>query len=414
MIDWVTERIAYHVEALRKFGQDEHGAITRLPFTKENKLAENYLIDAMEQCGLTVQTDCVGNIYGFYAHNIEGRQYMAIGSHYDSVIDGGAYDGIVGVVVGLVLAEYFYKEQIHFNKNFVLIAFNDEEGVRFGTGLFGSKTFLGHTTLADLHAFKDREGVSIYQAIKAYGNNPEEINQRPLSKEQIARFLEVHIEQGPVLEKQNKEIGIVYTISGLQRYMITLRGKSNHSGTTPMSMRLDPTLSACQVISSMIEKAQALGDNTTTTVGFLQACPGAVNIIPEKIEFSVDMRSVEKDNLVAMEASMRENVAQVCTQNSIQFDIEKKLEMDSVAMDKDFTQDLYAISQGEKYDTMMMPSGAGHDALPIGMERDTALIFVPSHNGCSHCKEEYTPVSSVVKAYMVVKKYFETHLTKEC
>jgi len=414
MVDWVTERITHHLEALRTFGQDEYGAITRLPFTQENKMAENYLIDAMKQCGLTVQTDCVGNIYGFYEHNCEDRKYIAIGSHYDSVIDGGAYDGTVGVVVGLVLAEYLHKEQMQLDTNFVLIAFNDEEGVRFGTGLFGSKTFLGQTTLSDLHSFKDREGISIYQAIQAYGNNPEDINQRPLSQDQIALFLEVHIEQGPVLENQDKEIGIVHTIAGLQRYMITLRGKSNHSGTTPMSMRLDPTLSACQVISSMIEKAKSLGENNTTTIGFIQATPGAVNIIPEKIEFSVDMRSVEKDNLAAMEEAMRENLDTFCSQNSIHFDIEKKLEMESVTMNEKFTQDLYAISKGEKYDTIMMPSGAGHDALPIGMERDTALIFVPSHNGCSHCKEEYTPVSSVVKAYNVVKKYFETYRVEEC
>jgi allantoate deiminase len=417
-MDWITQRIRFHIDQLSQFGKNNEGGITRLPFTKANRLAADYLIQAMKDCGLEVFEDEVGNIYGKWEVDgaIGGQggekaasegKYLAIGSHYDSVINGGAYDGIAGIVVGLVIAEYYQREHRQPKQNYLLIAFNDEEGVRFGTGFLGSRTFLGKVTTAELRHTKDREGISIYDAIKAYGKDPEKIGDMPVALDKIEGYLEVHVEQGPVLDQLNKEIGIVHTIVGMQRYVISIMGESNHAGTTPMSMRLDPTLTACKVITAILEKGKALGENTTTTVGVLNATPGAVNIIPEKVAFSVDFRSVDKKNLIEIQTLMLEQIETLCKKNNLKYLVEQKLDVNPVAMNVEMCHNLLAVSQKIGFSTMTLPSGAGHDALPIGTEMKTALVFVPSKNGCSHCKEEYTSEEAISKAVRVVLNCFE-------
>jgi allantoate deiminase len=404
-MDWITERIAYHVEQMGMFGKGKDGT-TRLPFTKENRMAADYLKKIMETCELEVEEDVAGNIYGKWEIE-KGKNYIAIGSHYDSVINGGKYDGVAGIVVGLVLVENYRRENKKPKHNLMILAFNDEEGVRFGTGFFGSRVFLQDMTRKELMETKDRQGISIFQAMKEYGKNPEKLHEISTQIDQIEKYIEIHVEQGPVLDQRKKEIGLVHTIVGMQRYSISVVGESNHAGTTPMNLRKDPTKTACQIIASMIEMGEKMGENSTVTVGYMQAFPGAINIIPHKIEFSLDFRSVEEKNLLKLKQRMKEKTKELCERNHLTYQIEQKLEVSPIAMSKEIWEKLYYISEQEGFSTISLPSGAGHDALPMAAKVNTALLFVPSKKGVSHCKEEYTSPNKLRNAVVILKKYLE-------
>ena len=296
-IEDVTGRIARDLEHLKQYTATPGNGCTRLPFTKEARDAVNYLKELMTEAGLEVTEDAAGNVIGTLKGEDPDAPCVMMGSHYDSVVNGGDYDGIAGVICAIEVARILKEEGFVPKRNFVVVGFCDEEGMRFGTGYFGSGAMLGHRDVEYTKKFADTDGVTIYDAMKGYGLDPEKIGEAAWKEGSIGQFLEAHIEQGPVLDAEGTELGLVEGIVGIQRYMVTVHGRADHAGTTPMDMRMDAVDAATKVISKIADWAREKADGTVSTVGYINTVPGGMNIVAEKVEFTVDIRSMNNDNI---------------------------------------------------------------------------------------------------------------------
>lgn len=381
------------IKKLSTFSRADSKGTTRLPFTHEAKDAAEYIMELMEEAGLKVRTDESGAVIG----RKEGRRKEAymIGSHYDSVENGGNYDGIAGVLCGIEIARLIrgYKDMEY---SLEIIATNDEEGARFSGGFFSSKAMLGQWTTEELKEQKDKHSISIYDAMKEYGLKPEEIGKAKRNLSDIKGFFEIHIEQGPVLEANARDVGIVRTIVGMERSLITVYGRADHAGTTPMNMRKDAVEMAAKVIAKIGDCARRYPE-TVATVGYMKVMPNAVNTIADKVEFSLDVRSPKQKHIEAVLFEIRN----ILSGNTV-FAVQKTLWVEPVDMNENFRQLLIDAAQEKEYSWQEINSGAGHDSLPIGKVLPTAMLFVPSIGGRSHCPEEYTTPQSLEKAVLVL------------
>lgn len=387
-----TDRIKETLETLKIFSATTNG-VTRLPFTKEAKLAVNFLKQKMEEAGLKVFIDASGAIHGIRP-GISSRKII-IGSHYDSVKSGGAYDGIAGVVCGIEIARLLKYETLFYTLE--IIGFNDEEGVRFGTGFFSSKAFLGEWNIENLKHQYDEHGVSVYDAMKSWNLIPEQLTNSVWDLSQIRCFMEIHIEQGPVLEKENVELGIV----GMKRYNIQILGRADHAGTTPMNMRYDALAGTANIIE-YIEKAAKKYAGAVATVGVCTISPNAVNTVPEKVEFSLDIRSMNSNELHSLEKDILKHLEKTVQERNLTYEMQTKLEVEPSDMDDKLKSYLRQSVLKLGYSSININSGAGHDALPISRKLSTAMLFVPSKGGRSHCPEEYSKPESLAKTVHVM------------
>ncbi|MFR4447171.1 MAG: M20 family metallo-hydrolase [Megamonas funiformis] len=391
-----TDRIKETLETLKIFSATTNG-VTRLPFTKEAKLAVNFLKQKMEEAGLKVFIDASGAIHGIRP-GISSRKII-IGSHYDSVKSGGAYDGIAGVVCGIEIARLLKYETLFYTLE--IIGFNDEEGVRFGTGFFSSKAFLGEWNIENLKHQYDEHGVSVYDAMKSWNLIPEQLTNSVWDLSQIRCFMEIHIEQGPVLEKENVELGIVNGIVGMKRYNIQILGRADHAGTTPMNMRYDALAGTANIIE-YIEKAAKKYAGAVATVGVCTISPNAVNTVPEKVEFSLDIRSMNSNELHSLEKDILKHLEKTVQERNLTYEMQTKLEVEASDMDDKLKSYLRQSVLKLGYSSININSGAGHDALPISRKLSTAMLFVPSKDGRSHCPEEYSKPESLAKTVHVM------------
>jgi len=324
------------------------------------------------------------------------------GSHFDTVVNGGNFDGLAGIMAGIEIARLIRQGGVALKRSLVVAGFCDEEGMRFGTGYFGSKAILGQVSQEDLHRYKDKDDVSIYQAMKGYGKVPEELNKAAWDLKAIGAFIEAHIEQGPVLYQSGKELGLVECIVGIQRYIVTVRGRSDHAGTTPMDMRIDAVEAATKVISKIPDWAREKGDGTVATTGFVKVLPGGMNIIAEEVQFSVDIRSRNNANIEDIVAKIRAELDTVCARNGATYMMDNKLIITPVNLSENMLTKLEFNCKNRGYSYRRMISGAGHDALAIGQLLDTVMVFVPSKDGRSHCPVEWTEYRDIAKAVTVI------------
>ena len=392
------KRIEENLEHLKQFTATHGNGCTRLPFSKETRDAAEYLKEVMRSAGLEVREDCVGNLFGVLPGKDRTKPCILCGSHYDSVYNGGNYDGIAGVVCAIELARLLVEEKVELEEDYVVAAFMDEEGCRFGTGYFGSKCMLGDITLDDIKHFTDRDGISVYEAMRTYGMVPENFTEAKWPEGRIGKFLEVHIEQGPVLDAKEIELGLVDCIVGIQRYMVTVNGRADHAGTTPMDMRMDAVDMATKVISNIADWAREAGNGTVATVGYVTSVPGGMNVVAQSMTFSVDIRSTNNDVINGIHEKMLAKLDEVTTKYNGSYSVDTKLIITPCYMDKEMLDGLEESCKARGYSYLRMPSGAGHDALEIGQVLPTVMIFVPSKDGRSHAPQEYTPYPCFGKA----------------
>ena len=406
-IEEVTGRIARDLEHLKQFTATPGNGCTRLPFTKEAREAVNYLKELMTEAGLEVTEDAAGNVIGTLKGEDPDAPCVMMGSHYDSVVNGGDYDGIAGVICAIEVARLLKEEGITPKRNFVAVGFCDEEGMRFGTGYFGSGAMLGHRDVEYTKNFADTDGITIYEAMKGYGLDPEKIGEAAWKEGSIGHFLEAHIEQGPVLDAENIEIGLVDCIVGIQRYMVTVHGRSDHAGTTPMDMRMDAVDAATKVISKIADWAREKADGTVSTVGYINTVPGGMNIVAEECQFTVDIRSKNNDNINDIANRIRAALDREVKAMGGSYDIETKLVITPVDLSKDMLGIMEESCKEHGYSYKYLPSGAGHDALEIGQVLPTVMLFVPSKEGRSHCPVEFTKYSDFAKASTIMTELAE-------
>ncbi|MDO5026322.1 MAG: M20 family metallo-hydrolase [Tissierellia bacterium] len=407
-INVIRKRVEKDLEELKQFTASHGNGCTRMPFTKETRDAAEYLKKVMREANLEVREDSVGNVIGLRKGLDSGKPAIVSGSHYDSVYNGGNYDGIAGVISAIELARLLDEEGIELENDFIVVGFMDEEGTRFGTGYFGSKSILGEIEVADTKHYLDKDGISIYEAMKDYGLVAENIPKAKWDDGRIGAFIELHIEQGPVLDTGKIELGLVEGIVGIQRYMFKVKGRADHAGTTPMDMRKDAVEIASKVISKIPDKARSLEDGSVATTGFINVIPGGMNIIAQEVEFSVDIRSMKNESIEIIRDFIIDSLDMECKKVDASFDYDTKLIVEPIELDRQMLGVLEEASKERGYSYKVLPSGAGHDSLAIGQNHRAVMVFVPSKNGRSHSPEEYTDYMDIAKGidvmYELVKK----------
>ena len=399
----IEDNIIKALDALQEFTATPGCGVTRFPYTTEAREACAYLKERMEVVGLAVRLDNSGAVIG----RLEGKSpaTIMIGSHFDSVKHGGAYDGVAGVVCAIEVARLLKESGTELGYSLEVIATNDEEGARFNVGLFTGKVLLGQLTSEDLKAQVDADGVSVYQAMAAYGLKPEEIAEH--KRDDIKAFIEIHIEQGPVLEAEHKEIGIVDVIVGIKRARIRINGRADHAGTMPMHMRKDALEQATKVISKIGDRAR-LFRNCVATVGYLQVEPNVMNIIPQSVTFVVDIRGVDEETIMTQYYSLLADLDKMSLESGLTYDVENLLYAEPVRMDEEIKCHFETSCIERQYDYMHLPSGAGHDAQIFGAQLPAAMLFVPSAGGRSHCPEEKSEAKDLAKAVLVAYDALQT------
>lgn len=395
-LNLIAEKIKQQLLELTQFNATPGKGVTRFPFTAEAKAATEYLKHLMEEAGLKVRLDNSGSLIG----RLEGEvpETIMIGSHLDSVKNGGAYDGIAGVVCAIAIAKEIVENKIPLHYSLEIIATNDEEGARFHTGLFSGKVMFGQLSVEDIKNQKDADDISVYQAMEEYGLEPDKIQDNVRSG--IKAFLEIHIEQGPVLEAAEKNIGIVDVIVGIQRTLVTIQGRADHAGTMPMNMRKDAMAMAAKAIAPLDERAKQY-PNAVTTVGFVAIEPNVINIIPEKVTFAVDIRGVEETTIKGLNTALLEDLERLAKEMDMSYTAESLLYAEPVVMNEKIRSCYEASCVKNAFSYMHLVSGAGHDAQIFGKEVPAAMLFVPSVAGRSHCPEEKSDENDLAMAVKV-------------
>lgn len=381
------ERIEKQINDLSEFTSTPGKGTTRLTYSKEDLLTRNYIKNKMMEYGLTVQEDGFGNIFGKLEGTLKDAPSVMVGSHFDSVPNGGAYDGPAGVIVALEVAALFAENQLTPKYPLEIVALIEEEGARFGGGLMGSRGIVGTLSEESFKNLKDKEGITTIKAMSKIGLDPSHPKRR--NPNSIKAFLELHIEQGPILEEKNIPIGVVEAIVGLTQFEVTIGGKAGHAGTTPMDRRTDALVAAAQIISQLPSFAIEEGEGTVITTGRLHVFPNGANVIPNKVVFSVDIRSSKEEHInnvikrmkVLIESYHEQGVH--TTAEQLLYMPPKVLSNEIKALLKDKSSDL-------EIPYCSINSGAGHDAMVFSDVTDVGMLFVPSKAGLSHCPEEWS------------------------
>jgi allantoate deiminase len=396
------ERIKKDIETLAQFTATPGKGLTRFSFTEEDRKSREYIKDELKNAGLEVYEDAAGTVVGRLEGELKDAPAVMIGSHFDSVKNGGNFDGPAGVVAGLEIARVFQERGLKPKYPIEFIAMIEEEGGRFGGGLFASRAMVGKVTREQLDTYKDAEGISTAEAMRKFGFNPDRIHEAIRKPENVRAFLELHIEQGPILETNCKDIGIVDYIVGIREYEIVIKGRPDHAGTTPMNMRADALDAAAGVISEISCYAKEAGEGTVATVGKLQVLPGAANIVPGEVQFLVDIRSKKLELIDEVSAKIEAKLKKVSSEKGVTFTIIEKLSVAPVRLAEGIVGSLNKSCDNNKFTKASMLSGAGHDAMVMADITDVGLVFVPSKGGRSHCPEEWTDYEQLQKGIEVV------------
>jgi allantoate deiminase len=395
----IQERIERQIDSLSEFTATPGKGTTRLTYSIEDLQARNYIKETMKEYGLQVREDGFGNIFGKLDGSIKDAPSVLIGSHFDSVPNGGSYDGPAGVVVALEVAALFSKNQLTPKYPLEVIALVEEEGSRFGGGLMGSRGIVGTLSEEDFFNLRDKDGISTVEAMTQIGLDSTLPKVR--DSKTLKAFLELHIEQGPILEEQNIPIGVVEAIVGLTQLEVTVTGQAGHAGTTPMDRRSDALVTAARIIGQLPELAIGKGEGTVITTGRLQVFPNGANVIPDKTVFSVDIRSGKEENVLQVIEEVKQLVDSY-NGNGIHTSIEQELYIQPKKMNQDIITLLKEKSSHFNIPTCSINSGAGHDAMVFSDYTNVGMLFIPSKDGLSHCPEEWSDSLHIANAVQIL------------
>jgi allantoate deiminase len=378
--------LAATLEAAARFGGGEDGGVTRFAWSPQLFEVYDWLAGELTELGLEVERDAAGNLHARWEAG-SGSPVM-VASHLDTVPSGGRYDGALGVLGGFHAIRLLKEWGVQLARPVWLCSFMDEEGARFGTALFGSRAFAGED-LTELADRKDREGVSVREAMSAAGFDFEKLPEAQRIDE-ISAYLEMHIEQGPVLEQEEIELGIVTGIVGVRGYRARFTGEANHAGTTPMRMRRDALAGAARVVLALREAALERND-ITTNVGIISIEPGGFNVVPGACEFTIDTRSATEDGFAGLEPLVRQTLERVASEEGLDLEFTEIFRLNPLPLAEELIEALERAADEEGATHRRLPSGAGHDAMVVGRRVPAGMLFVPSRRGISHSPEEFTP-----------------------
>lgn len=387
-----------------QFSAAERG-VTRLFLSPEHRAAATWLMGLMSEAGLSVERDPAGSVVGRLAGDRPDAPALIIGSHQDSVREGGAYDGILGVILPLVCLEALVQSGQRLPYAIELVAFGDEEGCRFQQTLTGSRALAGTFDPLALKA-TDADGVSMEAAMREFGLAPEAIPGIARRPEKTLAFLEVHIEQGPVLERKGLPVGVVTAISGIERHFVRVCGKAGHAGTTPMDARRDALTGASAMVLALESLCRST-EGLVGVVGDLSVAPGALNVIPECVTFPVELRAPETSMRRAARDSLVAEFEEIAAARNLTLDVRKTYEADGVACAPWMIELLEAAVRDSGVAPHRLPSGAGHDGLAMRALCDIGMLFVRCKDGLSHHPDEEITVEDADLAAKVFCRCLE-------
>ncbi|ADJ29155.1 Zn-dependent hydrolase [Nitrosococcus watsonii] len=383
------ERLQADVETLSHIGRRADYGLYRMAFSEADQAAREWFQGRIQEAGLDLYIDGAANIHARFNWNGE-RPSVMTGSHLDTVPGAGHLDGALGVLVGLECVRRLKELDLSLRYAVEAIAFTDEEG-RFG-GLLGSQAISGQLTPEAIHHARDLDGISLSQAMTDQGLNPADILRARRKPESLIAFLELHIEQGPVLERQGISVGVVEGIVGLFKWEVTLKGTANHAGTTPMDMRQDSLQGLAEFageIARILEENG--GPRSVATIGRVEVFPGAANVIPGSVKFSLDVRDTEATLLKELAHAFRRALSAIARRRGLMFEFEVLSEIEPVKCDPGIMETIFKAARSLGVEPLQMPSGAAHDTQIMAALTRAGMIFVPSQGGRSHSPAEWTP-----------------------
>lgn len=378
---------------LYSIGADETGGVTRLGYTKNEDVMHGAIRNFAREMGLKYSSDDVGNTY---VYEEDYSEYYLIGSHLDSVISGGRYDGVVGVLAGLLILKWIKDNKL--NIPLKVVAFRCEESSSFGIATVGSGLMTKKLQIEKMKKVKNTEGVSLYEALKFRGYNPE-----CKKIEGVLNYFELHIEQGRILEDEGLKIGIINSIAAATRYWLTIDGRQDHSGATPMGMRQDALCAAGEIIIELekIAKRESV-HSSVGTVGYLGNYPNAFNVVPGRVKMGLDIRGVDKDSIDRIDDEIVKFVDEVCKKRDLNYELDNISKAIPVKLDENLKNELNEVATKFGIEHKIMNSGAGHDAMKFWDIAPTGMLFIPCKDGVSHNKAEDIDYEDIILGSKII------------
>ena len=378
---------------LYSIGADETGGVTRLGYTKNEDVMHGAIRNFAREMGLKYSSDEVGNTY---VYEEDYSEYYLIGSHLDSVISGGRYDGVVGVLAGLLILKWIKENNL--NIPLKVVAFRCEESSSFGIATVGSGLMTKKLQIEKMKKVKNTEAVSLYEALRFRGYNPE-----CRKIEGVLNYFELHIEQGRILEDEGLKIGIINSIAAATRYWLTIDGRQDHSGATPMGMRQDALCAAGEIIIELekIAKRESV-HSSVGTVGYLGNYPNAFNVVPGRVKMGLDIRGVDKDSIDRIDDEIVKFVDEVCKKRDLNYELDNISKAIPVKLDENLKNKLSEVATKLGIEHKIMNSGAGHDAMKFWDIAPTGMLFIPCKDGVSHNKAEDIDYEDIILGSKII------------
>jgi N-carbamoyl-L-amino-acid hydrolase len=384
------KRLEQSIEDLGKIGATARGGLTRVALTDEDRRGRDWLVARMTDAGLRVTVDQMGNIFGERAGEAALPPVM-MGSHADSVPTGGRYDGQLGVLCGLEVIRTLNDARVRTRHPVTLVIFTNEEGARFQPAMIASGVMAGKIALEDAYNARDKDGLRLVDELERIGY----LGPEPCVPRAFRAYLELHIEQGPFLEEEGLSVGVVEAIVAIAWSRLTVHGVQDHAGPTPMRLRHDALVAAADVVGRVRGIARELGGDLVTTVGNLVVHPNIVNAIPGRVELSIDMRDPRDATLDRARTLLDRAVREACEQEGVTYQLDHYWRVPRTPFDAEVVAAVERAAVAAGASSRRILSGAGHDAQYMAAIGPAGMIFVPSHDGRSHCEEEFTRMDDI-------------------
>ncbi|WHP46729.1 Zn-dependent hydrolase [Mannheimia bovis] len=397
------QRIQQIFAGLASFTSVEN-EITRLAFTQKDIAARDYVIELCKKYDLTVKIDPIGNVFIRRKGVEDNLPAVAFGSHIDTVVNAGKFDGTLGTIAGLETLFQLCEQNIQTRYPLELIIFTCEESSRFNYATLGSKVMCGVADQAALSKLKDKQGLGVEQALKDIGLDFNKVNQAKRSGSEFKCFLELHIEQGPRLENEQKTIGIVTGIAAPIRTIVKIKGQADHSGATAMHYRHDALLGAAELALELEQAAIQAGHSTVATAGNLTAKPGVMNVVPGYAELLVDIRGIHTEARESVFIALQNKIKEVEQKRGLEIELQLISKDQPIVLPTEMVEQLTQVTESLGYSYEIMPSGAGHDAMHMATLCPTGMLFVPSHLGISHNPLEFTEWKDIEAGIRVLQQ----------
>ncbi len=401
------ERLARRLAQLAEIGLTEENGSNRMGFSKEERQAKELVKSWMKEAGLDVREDGAGNVFGSLIGKDKQAPVVLSGSHVDSVPNGGHFDGPLGVLAALEVAEAWKMTEYQPRNSYEVVIFTDEEGSRFSGGFSGSAAMVGDVKKEEQLKLFDLHGHSFEEVLKTDGLSVEGYFTAKRDMREVAAFVEVHIEQGKQLEKRNLPVGVVTGIAGPCWLELTFYGEAGHAGNTPMNDRKDALIAASLFVHELERFPREVSPTAVATVGRMNVYPNGINVIPGKVTLSVDIRDIYKETRDLLVEEVIRMAQEVAEHRDVRLEVTETVRISPVPISLQMQGKVMKAVEEQGVEAFLLPSGAGHDAMIVGSHIPSAMLFVKSQNGISHNPKEWSSLNDCVMAAHVLKRVLE-------